>query len=886
MTVLSASYSNIIEVTRVSSSYASGSLSASFAVSSISSSYSFSSSYAPFTVPALVSTSSLALTASSLNFLPPSSSFSVSASYAPNLFTIDSGSSWNITSSQSTTSSYSATASYALNAGSSGTSLITGSSYPITASFAINSLTASYATSTSQSTTASYLYGNAYIPSIIDLNPSMSAPAWQEGRVFWDSSNHTIGVYNDQSDTTLQVGQETMVRVVAGENIPDGAAVYISSSINTYPLVRLALADGTRSLRYQVSGISTQNISSGSQGFITVQGRINDVNTAAFPAGTGLFLSYLQSGSFIGYPPPQPYERVLCGYCMNQDAVNGKILVDVIALPESVNVNVGTTLTPSITSLGSGSFLIGTGSVNLNTMASGRGVTKNYSLASASFTLTSSFLDANYVCATYNNGNPIYCVETDKSTIDDIQKTLIYTVTMGQGGTLSYVGWDDPGILLANKLHRQVVSVHGIEREDGLVLGESGSRYITLSSGTVWQGVNRFQISASNSATNRYVLVAHSASVWSGSLISQFINDRYDNGTNLRSLTGNRYVVNWVYRGIGSLNTTVVLLGGEHNKIADAIASQPPTPPTELKDIAVLCGRAIFQHNASNAYQIDSAFLNSFTPAGITIHNDLNGLQGGASNEYYHLTADEYADGSGSSGPFLRATGSWLAGTASFAIHSLTASYALNSTAGGTSLTTGSSYPITSSWAQTASYAMAAMSSSTAGFISFVPDSTTTHGILGFTSAGSRDFILGQVSSSTGGISLQTSGSQRIYIDASGNIQFTGSVSGISAGGTSLTTGSSYPITASWAQYAAAVVSSSAVGVVSFVPDSITTKAVIGFTSSTSNDFVIQHQSSSLGGVEIKTSGSRRIYIDASGNIQFTGSVTGTIRKWYFTDYW
>jgi hypothetical protein len=74
-----------------------------------------------------------------------------------------------------------------------------------------------------------------------------------------------------------------------------------------------------------------------------------------------------------------------------------------------------------------------------------------------------------------------------------------------------------------------------------------------------------------------------------------------------------------------------------------AIESQPPTPPPELSSIAILIGRAIVQKNASHAAQIDSAFIENFTPAGITNHADLSNLQGGTSGEHYHLTATEYA---------------------------------------------------------------------------------------------------------------------------------------------------------------------------------------------------------------------------------------------------
>jgi hypothetical protein len=149
-------------------------------------------------------------------------------------------------------------------------------------------------------------------------------------------------------------------------------------------------------------------------------------------------------------------------------------------------------------------------------------------------------------------------------------------------------------------------------------------------------------------------------------------------------------------------------------------------------------------------------------------------------------------------------TGSFL-GTASFAT---TASFALNSGGGGTSLGTGSTYPITSSWATNAiSTSVTTFSASSDNYISFV-SGAVTKATIGYATAETNVFVI-----------------------SSSNTQFTGSVSGVTSAsysstasyalngggaGASLETGSTYPITASWAvsavsyqQVTSSVVSSS-----------------------------------------------------------------------------
>ena len=516
---------------------------------------------------------------------------------------------------------------------------------PTTASYAVS---ASYATSASYEinyeTSSSYAETSSISSNLVAESLTTPAPAYQEGVMFWDSSSHTYAIYGDSPNVTLQIGQETLVRVTANEYIPNGSPVYISGSDNLYPIAALALSCPIYPTKCNVIGISTEDINSGSTGYITLAGEVHDIDTSGYHEGTTLYLAPYISGSYVTTPPEQPFSSVICGTVLNS-SVSGSILVNIVRLPQNINTSVGVVNSPTITDLGGGVFNVGTSSVNLNELSTGKGRILNYQINSASFAISSSFLDAQYLCATYTAGSASYIIETNKSNVDDIQTVLIYTITAGAGGAISYTSWDEPGVLLSNKLHDRLVDTHGIERESGLLLGESGSRYVTITAGYVWQGTNRVSLSSINSGTgDRLILLSYSGSTFSGSLITQYENARYNDATGLHTLGNNNYVVNWVYRGIGSLNSTVIMLGNEYSKYADAVASQPPTPPSELNDIAILIGRAIYEKNGLVADEIDTAFTKVFVPAGITDHNLLNNLQGGDGlNQFYHLTSASFS---------------------------------------------------------------------------------------------------------------------------------------------------------------------------------------------------------------------------------------------------
>jgi hypothetical protein len=341
---------------------------------------------------------------------------------------------------------------------------------------------------------------------------------------------------------------------------------------------------------------------------------------------------------------------------------------------------VGMLSVPSFTSSSfspSGSIVhVGTGSVCLCTNSDGTGILSVYALQSASFAMTASLYDAMYVLVTYNNGSPIYTFNTNKDSVDGIQTTQVFTVFNGVDGALSYTDWDSPAISLPNKQLLRTQALEEIKRETGLVLGQSSSMYVTITSGSVWKGIVRTSIPQFNSATGRMILFSHSASVFSGSIQSTYINTVYDDGTNLVPLSNNYYVVNWVYRSTENRNSAAIQLGTQYRVLADAVASQPPAVPGETGEVIFLVGRAIFQQGTSQSVQIDSAFNQTFSPAGITDHNNLNNIQGGSSGNYYHLTSAEY--GNTASGSFLRQSGSVMVGMKQ-AIQIITASYTPNS---------------------------------------------------------------------------------------------------------------------------------------------------------------------------------------------------------------
>jgi len=187
-----------------------------------------------------------------------------------------------------------------------------------------NAVSASYATT---SLTASYFTG-----SHLDFTPLSNgdAPAYREGRVWYDADNGALAVYNNEADITLQVGQEFYVRVFnPSSSIANGTPVYISGSQGDYPYIWPATAeDHTAGAHFDnhILGLATHDIGANSSGYVTRQGIVRNIDTTAFEAGD---VVYLQTGSagLRNTPPPFPYDVIQVGFVVRSQN-NGFIFVE------------------------------------------------------------------------------------------------------------------------------------------------------------------------------------------------------------------------------------------------------------------------------------------------------------------------------------------------------------------------------------------------------------------------------------------------------------------------------------------------------------------------------------------------------------------------------
>jgi len=118
------------------------------------------------------------------------------------------------------------------------------------------------------------------------------------------------------------------VRNSTGATLTKGTAVYISGATGQLPTVSKALAtsDATSA---QTLGLITSDLANNSNGYVTIIGLIDDLDTSAYTDGVQLYLSPTTAGALTVTKPYAPQHLVYVAVVSHAHPVHGKLIVKV-----------------------------------------------------------------------------------------------------------------------------------------------------------------------------------------------------------------------------------------------------------------------------------------------------------------------------------------------------------------------------------------------------------------------------------------------------------------------------------------------------------------------------------------------------------------------------
>lgn len=152
-----------------------------------------------------------------------------------------------------------------------------------------------------------------------------------QGSAYWNSDEETLDLV--QNGAVLQLGQETQIHVrnnSATVTITNGTAVMAVGTVGASGRIKVDPMDAddatTPGPKYFL-GIATEDILGGSDGKVTVFGKVRSLNTSTYSEGDVLWCDPVTPGALTATTPSAPDLKIAAGYVVTSDLNNGVIFV-------------------------------------------------------------------------------------------------------------------------------------------------------------------------------------------------------------------------------------------------------------------------------------------------------------------------------------------------------------------------------------------------------------------------------------------------------------------------------------------------------------------------------------------------------------------------------
>ena len=267
---------------------------------------------------------------------------------------------------------------------------------------------------------------------------------------------------------------------------------------------------------------------------------------------------------------------------------------------------------------------------------------------SASLTNAIPINTTRHVGVQYNAGSPQIVVSVSEAW--DYNTDFVLGSVVNEGGTLHIS--DHPHSVgdHANPMIQRIHDIMGIERahhDGGLIISETGTRNLALSTGYLWDKFDKRTISALDTSvadTFDYYYRDGASGFTKVAAQTAWNNTQYDNDSGtLATLANSKWGVHWVY--LETDGDLVVLYGqAEYASLSEAeVAVTPPSTPDRTTESGILIAKIVFQKNDTSANQIDSVFVTVFVGSGASDHGSLAGLADDDHTQYTLISSGTVA---------------------------------------------------------------------------------------------------------------------------------------------------------------------------------------------------------------------------------------------------
>jgi hypothetical protein len=255
----------------------------------------------------------------------------------------------------------------------------------------------------------------------------------------------------------------------------------------------------------------------------------------------------------------------------------------------------------------------------------------------------------NYVTANYATPPTITSnVDLSSSIIRD---KILLSIVKRESSSVEYVNIDAQNADLGYSINEKIIAQSNYQPEygTGIIIGATGTRNLSVTSGWMYWGLSKidsseFDSSISSTWTNFYT--TDSGTTWTKVASQTQLDNVYYNdiASGLVALGSGTFGLFWVYRNYS--NTDLYVVYGTDAYSTQALAEEVPAPslvPWQVNEFAYLIGRVVVEE-ATDTIHVTSVFIDEVSVGASSVHNLLSNIQGGVSTERYHLTNTQHND--------------------------------------------------------------------------------------------------------------------------------------------------------------------------------------------------------------------------------------------------
>lgn len=238
----------------------------------------------------------------------------------------------------------------------------------------------------------------------------------------------------------------------------------------------------------------------------------------------------------------------------------------------------------------------------------------------------------------YNSGNPVYTINQSplSNNSDRIPVFTVLNDTTSGTNTFHVNSYNEFGKGLPEKILKWINALFPFEVKSGFGTVEViPNRYITVSSGIVFNSVKQINLASFNSELDSLTYFYKKNGIWATLKRKRYNNNFYDNGTDTIAATTGRYIVNYFFKDSDGGEVYHTTSPNQYTSLELAKLDPFPTVlPTLIKEHSFRIARIIVLKGATSG-EVENLLDKVSTGAGgILNHNDLSGIDG---NGTYHL---------------------------------------------------------------------------------------------------------------------------------------------------------------------------------------------------------------------------------------------------------